>query len=79
MRVMRNVLFLGSVLSLAACGGNEMEMAAGPEELGQSVAPSASGRSGHAVINLSNVGVFVAVAAGNDNADACNDSPASST
>lgn len=39
MRAMRNVLFLGSVLSLAACGGNEMDMAAGPEALGQSVAP----------------------------------------
>ncbi|HEX8537519.1 MAG TPA: S8 family peptidase, partial [Cystobacter sp.] len=39
MRAMRNVLFLGSVLSLAACGGNELDMAAGPEELGQGVAP----------------------------------------
>ncbi|WP_395835455.1 S8 family peptidase [Cystobacter fuscus] len=39
MRAMRNVLFLGSVLSLAACGGNELDMVAGPEELGQSVAP----------------------------------------
>ncbi|WP_257455091.1 S8 family peptidase [Archangium lipolyticum] len=38
MRAMRNVLFLGSVLSLAACGGNEMDMAA-DDELGQSVAP----------------------------------------
>ncbi|QRN95949.1 S8 family peptidase [Archangium violaceum] len=39
MRAMRNVLFLGSVLSLAACGGNEMDMAAETDELGQSVAP----------------------------------------
>ncbi|OJH38038.1 S8 family peptidase [Cystobacter ferrugineus] len=39
MRAMRNVLFLGSVLSLAACGGNELDMVAGQEELGQSVAP----------------------------------------
>ncbi|WP_043429258.1 S8 family peptidase [Cystobacter fuscus] len=39
MRATRNVLFLGSVLSLAACGGNEMDMAVEPEELGQGVAP----------------------------------------
>jgi subtilisin family serine protease len=39
MRAMRNVLFLGSVLSLAACGGNEMDMAVETDELGQSVAP----------------------------------------
>jgi subtilisin family serine protease len=39
MRAMRNVLFLGSVLSLAACGGNEMDMAVEADDLGQSVAP----------------------------------------
>ena len=38
MRAVRNVLFLGSVLSLAACGGNEMEMSS-QEELGQNLAP----------------------------------------
>jgi len=36
MRAVRNVLFLGSVLSLAACGG---EMATGADELGQTGAP----------------------------------------
>jgi subtilisin family serine protease len=36
MRAVRNVLFLGSVLSLAACGG---EMATGADEVGQTLAP----------------------------------------
>ncbi|HEX8825053.1 MAG TPA: S8 family peptidase [Archangium sp.] len=38
MRAVRNVLFLGSVLSLAACGGAEMDQAA-EAELGQMGAP----------------------------------------
>jgi len=37
MRAVRNVLFLGSVLSLAACGGNEMDLQ--QDELGESLAP----------------------------------------
>ncbi|WP_434385384.1 S8 family peptidase [Melittangium boletus] len=38
MRAVRNVLFIGSVLSLAACGGNEMDLRQ-QDELGQSLAP----------------------------------------
>jgi subtilisin family serine protease len=37
MRAVRSVLFLGSVLSLAACGGNEMDMQ--QDELGENLAP----------------------------------------
>ncbi|MBM7112342.1 S8 family peptidase [Archangium primigenium] len=38
MRAVRNALFLGSVLSLAACGGNELDSRA-QDELGQNLAP----------------------------------------